>query len=209
METQRQRICHRKLAFGAFVFASLLLSVHAPTHAMELGPEMRIDEPSRGGAGTSLPPGDTMCARTDDVVFSCPLNKGSKIVSICAGDNGEKTRFYYAYGHAGSPELVYPASGQPADDAFTRTHLGFAGHTGGYAYGFSNKGYKYTVYATSGERNTQNGGVIVQNASNGKVVAKMQCQSDKITETVKDYLIDATLTWKSDSGVASNGLPAQ
>lgn len=200
-----------KITCIAFALGTLALSLHTPLHAVELGPEMRMDEPSRGGAAVSPSSRVTMCARTDEVVFSCPLDKSKKIVSICASsDTGSsKERFYYAYGHVGSPELTYPAVDQPSNDAFTRTHLGFAGNTGGYAYGFSNKGYKYTVYSISGERNMQNAGVIVQNASNSKVVAKMQCQAGKITETESDPVIDATLKWKSDSGIESNGLPTR
>lgn len=193
----------------ALVAGMLALSMHVPVHARELGPEVRMDEPSQGGAMASSPASGSMCTKADAVVFSCPLGNGKKTVSMCASGDvaGGKGRFYYAYGHDGAPELVYPANGQPSEGAFTRTHLGFAGNTGGYAYGFSNKGYKYTVYSIAGERNLQSAGVIVQNASGGKVVAKMQCQAGKVTETESDPVIDATLKWKSDSRIESNGLP--
>ncbi|RAO75771.1 hypothetical protein CA260_17180 [Dyella jiangningensis] len=152
-----------------------------------------------------------MCAKADEIVFSCPLDKSKKTVSMCASGNvaGGTGRFYYSYGHEGSPELVYPASGESPDGAFTRTHLGFAGNTGGYAYGFSNQGFKYTIYSISGERSLQSGGVIVQRASDSKIVAKMSCQAGKIAETESDPIIDATLKWKSDSTIESNGLPTR
>ena len=200
-----------KISCSLFALGMLALSFEAPARAAELGTEMRIDEPSRGGAAPLPQSGGTMCAKTDEIVFSCPLDRGKKTASMCASGDiaGGTGRFYYSYGHGGSPELVYPASGESPRSAFTRTHLGFAGNTGGYAYGFSNKGFKYTIYSMSGERNLQNGGVIVQRASDSKVMAKMSCQAGKITETESDPLIDATLKWKSDSAIESNGLPTR
>jgi hypothetical protein len=211
MEIHPQGTHPVKVTYTAFIIWALVTLLHGSALAAELGPEMRIDDPTQGGAATSSSLGTTMCAKPDDVVFSCPLDKSKKIVSMCVanGATSSKGRFYYAYGHDGAPELVYPASGQPSDGAFTRTHLGFAGNTGGYAYGFNNKGFKYTVYSISGESNLQRGGVIVQRASDSKVVAKMSCQAGKITETESDPIIDATLTWKSDGSIESKGLPTR
>jgi hypothetical protein len=147
----------------------------------------------------------TLCASTDKVVFSCPLGNGQKVVSMCASSGAK--RFYYAYGRSAAPELVYPARDQSSDGAFTRTHLGFAGNNGGYAFAFVNGAYRYIVYSTSGSNNQQDGGVIVQRSGNGGVAKKMQCQSSKIVESQDDGVIDATLKWKSDSQIAAHGLP--
>jgi hypothetical protein len=154
-------------------------------------------------------PGVSMCAKATNIVFSCPLAHSQKIVSICASDDVEdgKARFYYAYGRPGAPELTYPNDGPSQDGAFTRTHLVFGSNTGGYAYGFTNNGYKYTVYSISGERDLQSGGVIVQRTGSSKALTKMDCQVGRITETNNDAIIDATLRWKSDGAIEASGLP--
>lgn len=150
----------------------------------------------------------SMCANPDQVVFSCPLANGKKKVSICAaGDVRHGAgRFYYAYGHVGAPDLVYPAQGQNVADPFARTHLLYGGATGGQAYSFVNAQYKYIVYAISGT-GTDSGGVIVQRTADGHVLADMKCQQGKVTQTDDDSLIDATLKWKSDSDIHAHGLP--
>src|SRR5579859_3281981 len=143
-----------KITQVAFALGALALSMlHTSLQAMELGPETRMYDQPKSASMPSAPSGATMCAKADAVVFSCPLSRGKKIVSMCAAGDiaGGHGRFYYAYGQPGSPELSYPADRQQADGAFARTHLGFAGNTGGYAYTFVNNGYKYVVYSISGE----------------------------------------------------------
>ncbi|RDD82801.1 hypothetical protein DVJ77_04595 [Dyella tabacisoli] len=151
-----------------------------------------------------------MCEKADKIVFSCPLDNGKKVVSMCAaGDVGQgQGHFYYAYGRPSAPELVFPGKDQPADGAFTRTHLGFAGNTGGYAYAFLKDGYKYIVYSVSGESNLRDGGVIVQRPGETTAAKKSPCQAAKIIESQDDNVIDATLKWKSDSDIQSHGLPS-
>jgi len=151
----------------------------------------------------------SICAKTERIVFSCPLDNGTNTVSLCAaGDmNQEPGRIYYTYGGPASPELIFPSGGQHADDAFTRTHLGFGGNTGGYAYSFVNDDYKYVIYEISGEGNLGDSGVIVQRVGQRTVTAKMHCQPGKVIETQDDQVIDATLKWKSDPEIEAHGLP--
>ncbi|MEP7184206.1 MAG: hypothetical protein ABI767_00080 [Rhodanobacter sp.] len=151
----------------------------------------------------------SMCGLGDKVVFSCPLAKGTKIASMCAsqGKADAEPTFYYAFGHAGAPELRLPASGGADNAAFSRTHLGFAGNTGGYAYSFANAGYKYIVYSISGDGASYEGGVIVQSSDKSKNPTKLTCRSTAITETSDDSLIDATLRLKKDQQIESSGLP--
>jgi hypothetical protein len=151
----------------------------------------------------------TMCAKGDQAVFSCPLAGGAKTVSICAaGDVAHGAgRFYYAYGRdATKPELTYPANTDQGD--FTRTHLMFGGNTGGYAYAFTNAGFKYVVYSVSGSNNLQDGGLVVLKDGQTKPVKQSSCQAGKVTDSDDDALIDATLKWKSDPVIEKNGLPA-
>ena len=144
----------------------------------------------------------------DEVVFSCPLATGSKIASICASKSAARVEpaFYYVWGRSGSPELRFPASGHADNAAFNRTHLGFAGNMGGYAYSFSNAGYKYIVYSISGAKSLREGGVIVQPADGAQAAMKLSCRRGAITETSDDALIDATLRLKKDAKIEVSGL---
>jgi hypothetical protein len=163
--------------------------------------------PFAANAGVATP-APTMCAKGDQPVFSCPLAGGGKTVSICAaGDVAHGAgRFYYGYGKAGAkPELTYPASGEAA--AFTRTHLMFGGNSGGYAYAFTNAGFKYVVYSVSGANNLQGGGLTVIKDGQAKPLKQSTCQAGKMTDTEDDALIDATLKWKSDPAIEKNGVP--
>lgn len=156
---------------------------------------------------SAIPAAPTMCAKGDQPVFSCPLAGGTKTVSICAtGDVAHGAgRFYYAYGRDSSkPELKYPADAGQAE--FTRTHLSFAGNTGGYAYAFTNAGFKYVVYSVSGSNNLQDGGLVVLKDGQAKPVKQSSCQAGKVTDTDEDALIDATLKWKSDPAIEKNGV---
>jgi len=161
-------------------------------------------------AAAAPPVPATMCARGDAVVFSCPLAGSTKVVSICAaGDVAhDKGRFYYAYGRdATKPELAYPTVG--ATGEFTRSHLGFAGNTGGYAYAFTNAGFKYVVYSVSGANNLQDGGLVVLQDGESRPVKRSSCQPGAVIDTEDDTLIDATLKLKRDPALEKSGLPAR
>ena len=162
--------------------------------------------PALSLASTTSP---SMCEKSDKVVFSCPLAGGTKTVSMCAaGDVAHGAgRFYYAYGRPGKAELTYPAAG--GEGGFTRTHLTFAGNTGGYAYAFTNAGFKYVVYSVSGSNNLQDGGLVVLKDGQAKPVKQSTCQEGKVTDTDEDALIEATLKWKSDPAIERNGITAR
>lgn len=152
----------------------------------------------------------TMCGKSDQVVFSCPLAGSAKTVSMCAAGDVSRGdgRFYYAYGRdASKPEMTFPATGSKGE--FTRTHLTFGGNTGGYAYAFTNAGFKYVVYSVSGSNNLQDGGLVVLKDGQTKPVKQSTCQSGKVTDTDEDALIDATLKWKSDPAIEKNGIPSR
>jgi hypothetical protein len=150
-----------------------------------------------------------MCAKADQVVFSCPLRNTRKVVSVCAtGDISHgRGNFYYAYGHLAAPELVYPAKDQATTDAFTNSHLVYGGAGGGGAYSFVNKGYKYIVYSVSGT-GFDDGGVLVQRVGARRAAKDMKCRPGKITESTDDAVIKAVTQWKPDPDIESHGLPA-
>jgi hypothetical protein len=161
-----------------------------------------------GEASAKAGAASVSCAR-DQVVCSSPMATGSKIASICASQSnaGTDPGFYYVFGRPGAPELRFPASDQAKNAVFNRTHLGFAGNNGGYAYSFVNADYKYIVYSVSGSESSCDGGVIVQPLDKSKSATKLACRSTAITETRDESLIDSTLHLKKDPQIQSSGLP--
>lgn len=146
----------------------------------------------------------SMCERQDKVVFSCSMAKGDKTASICAANNN---RFYYSYGKPGAKaDMVWPSNGA-LPEGLTRTHLGFAGGNGGYAFAFPTNGYKYIVYSIAGARGTQDGGVVVLHQGDAKVVKSTRCKATSITESDDDALLDATLKLPKDPEIQQHGLP--
>lgn len=100
-----------------------------------------------------------------------------------------------------------PAQGTADNAAFTRTHLGFAGNTGGYAYAITHGDYQYIVYSVSGSGAIREGGVIHQPSDSAGAATKLACQSPTTTETADDAVIDATLRLKKDADLQTHGLP--
>lgn len=160
-------------------------------------------------AGATDSPSPSMCSKSEAVVFSCPLGKGKKVVSLCAArlPNQGGTPYYYAYGRPSSPELLYPPKGQVSTGAFAQAHLVYGGASGGTAYSFVNGGYKYIVYSISGT-GFDDGGVLVQRLGQTDAARDMKCQRGKITESNDDKIINATQQWKHDTDLETHGLPS-
>lgn len=150
----------------------------------------------------------TMCTPTDKVIFSCPLEGGKKIVSICAagGVDQKEGYFYYVYGRPFAPELMYPPENKKSASTFTYSHLVYGGATGGAAYSFVNNGYKYIVYSISGT-GIEDGGVLVQRVGASRAARDMKCKQGKITESEDEVLIKAIMKWKPDVDIEAHGLP--
>lgn len=149
----------------------------------------------------------TMCAKGDRPLFSCPLSGSKKTVSICLSGSADQGQghYYYAYGNAGGrPDLTYPADGSEGE--FTRTHLMFGGATGGYAYGFTNGGFKYIVYSISGTQ-LENQGLLVMKEGEKKPVKEATCQPGHVTQPDDRSIADPPLKWKPDPEIDGHGLP--
>lgn len=149
----------------------------------------------------------TLCTQPDQVVFSCPLEKTDKIVSICAAGSAAPHRFYYAFGRANAPELVYPEKYENGTHALNRTYLIFAGGTGGYAFSFHRGGFEYMAYSISG-KGAHDGGVLVRRGQANHAEIQFECKADGITESRNDALIRESLKLKPASDLL-NGLPKQ
>ncbi|KTB67422.1 MULTISPECIES: hypothetical protein [Pseudomonas] len=85
----------------------------------------------------------------------------------------------------------------------------FGGSSGGYAFAFTNAGFKYAVYSVSGANNLQDGGLTVTQDGQTKPLKQSTCQAGKVTETEDDALIDTTLKWKSDPAIEKTAIPGR
>ena len=82
----------------------------------------------------------------------------------------------------------------------------FGGSSGGYAYAFTNAGFKYVVYSVSAANNLQHGGLTVIQDGQAKSLKQSVCQADKVTDTEDDALIETTLKWKGDPAIEKTGI---
>ena len=121
-------------------------------------------------------PRDTLCAKDEQVAFSCHV-KG-KIASLCASADLSPSSgtVQYRYGRKNALELVYPAAPEDPRKVF---RWGVTAYSGGGAdyFRFSNGGFGYTVYSGLG-RGWQKEGVTVE--KDGKRVASLVCADDAL-----------------------------
>ena len=175
--------------------------------AASMLPVACVAQDEAGSAGTTtLYVGRSLCTQPDQIVFSCPLLKSRKIVSVCASGSAAPHRFYYAFGKPHAIEMTYPSASVTTEAGFSRAFLGFPGGTGGYAYSFVNAGMKYIIYFISGA-GFDMGGVIVQKPGELRAISNATCAKAMITEFTGDALLDETLKWKVDDDIHIHGLP--
>lgn len=201
------------------VFLPLLLAVtaacsaDAPAGSGDARVESSAAVAPAGGSRASPPlagsdsPTGTLCAARESVLFSCAVAAG-KHVSLCASQDAGTDRgyVYYAYGSPAKPELVFPAGKHPPTE-FRRTHLMFAGATGGYAYSFENSGYRYIVYSVSGSERLEDQGVLVTRGNPREAISSLPCRSGSVVEDDNVELLDLTLGWPADTDLEQHGLP--
>lgn len=109
-----------------------------------------VTRPSAGGLQ-----GDSLCARTEHVVFSCrvkrkqgsgPAKSPARIVSLCASPDLDKEHGYlqYRFGVPGRLELEFPKSRQGTQSMFSYTHY-FRYQVDLTEISFNVDGYQYSV----------------------------------------------------------------
>lgn len=151
----------------------------------------------------------SLCTKPDQIVFSCPLEKSVKIVSICAASANGKDHFYYSFGKQGSLELVFPPKND-SDKSISIAHLGFAGAGGGIAYSFISGSYKYIVYHISGT-GLENGGLMVTKDNGKSEVINLKCEDshmlDGIMNASSDTLYNRLSHLPRDQELSKNNLP--
>lgn len=92
-----------------------------------------------------LQPG-TLCAKDERVIFSCPIKRPAKIVSLCASKDLTSDTGYlqYRFGLPGNIELEYPKGRTGTQQEFHYTHY-FRARFDLTEIGFNINGYDYEI----------------------------------------------------------------
>ena len=90
---------------------------------------------------------NTLCARDERIIFSCPVKRPAKIVSVCASKDLTSDRGYlqYRFGLPGKIELEYPKDRTGTQQKFQYTHY-FRAQFDMTEIGFTIDGYEYSVF---------------------------------------------------------------
>ncbi|MGJ7467663.1 hypothetical protein [Comamonas thiooxydans] len=119
-----------------------------------------------------------LCSADETPVFACATDK--KRASLCMANGGNQLTYRLAP-LDGAPEMVYPADAMAASTAFKQgTHTAANGQSLPFV-SFDKGNYRYAVY---GNTKTAQGILVAQN---GKRIASLNCQTDRLSEldTVK------------------------
>jgi len=93
------------------------------------------------------PQPNSLCAKDERVIFSCPVKRPAKIVSICASKalTSERGYLQYRFGLPGKIELEYPKDRNGTQQKFKYTHY-FRAQVDLTEIGFTIDGYEYSVF---------------------------------------------------------------
>jgi len=88
----------------------------------------------------------TLCEKGERVIFSCPVKRPAKIVSLCASKDLAVDRGYlqYRFGLPGKIELEYPKERTGTQQKFQYTHY-FRAQFDLTEISFTNDGYEYEI----------------------------------------------------------------
>lgn len=91
--------------------------------------------------------GESHCSNNERVIFSCPIAKSNKVVSLCASPDLSKTKGHLAYrfGAVGNVELEHPST--PAGSAKKFRHAHYSRYqTDRFEVSFSIGQFTYSVF---------------------------------------------------------------
>ena len=107
--------------------------------------------PAQAGSSRHLatPSPNTLCAKDERVIFSCPVKRPAKIVSLCASKDLTSDRGYlqYRFGLPGKIELEYPKDRQGSQQKFQYMHY-FRAQVDETEISFQINGYEYQIFDT-------------------------------------------------------------
>jgi len=90
---------------------------------------------------------NSLCAKDERVIFSCPVKRPAKIVSICASKDLANDRGYlqYRFGLPGKVELEFPKDRHITQQKFQYSHY-FRARFEMTSINFTIDGYEYSVF---------------------------------------------------------------
>ncbi len=103
--------------------------------------------PQRTNKQASALQPNTLCAKDERIIFSCPVKKPAKIVSVCASRDltGDRGYLQYRFGLPGKVELEYPKDRKGTQEKFHYTHY-FRAQFDLTSINFTIDGYEYSVF---------------------------------------------------------------
>ncbi len=156
----------------------------------------------------SSPQSETsVCDRDEQVVFSCKIERDVAYLCASKASGNDAPVIRYLQGPVTQPKLIYSSVNAASGKPLRRSHLGFAGGTGGYAYSFEHEDEKYIVYSISGAEALQRAGVLIAPLSGAQKTDGRPCEQGSLSETEDVALIESTLLLPSDPDIEREGLP--
>src|SRR5882757_875996 len=130
-----------RLPIFLLVLAAIVISV-AVSASHSLSSAAPAASPS-----SVAPQTNSLCAKDERVIFSCPVRRPAKIVSLCASKDLTSDRGYlqYRFGLPGKIELEYPKDRQGTQPKFQYTHY-FRAQFDMTSINFTIDGYEYSVF---------------------------------------------------------------
>jgi hypothetical protein len=121
------------------VLSSSLFLLAATAHNYE---GLTAKAVERGGGGSA-----SLCAKAEKVVFSCRIEKSTKLLSVCSSKDLDQAKGYlqYRFGRTGAIELEFPAERQNTQKQFsysryTRPLVTYL------TLDFNSNGYEYSLH---------------------------------------------------------------
>ncbi|MGJ7542702.1 hypothetical protein [Variovorax sp. LT1R16] len=151
----------------------------------------------------------SLCAASEEVVFSCALEGSTKTVSLCAPihDGLDKGSFRYVFGKSSNIEFLFPTQNSK-DRVFSRSHWLYA-TTFGQAYSFVNNGYKYIILSVEDSVDQRGrSSLIVQRAGEPHAAREMNCKPSTVIKTKDESVIHRINDWPIDTDIEGSGPPS-
>jgi len=121
----------------------------------------------------------SLCTKDEKVVFSCPLRRSAKIVSLCSSQKLTKDAGYlqYRFGVPGKIELEFPDIRDDSLKVFKYSHY-FRAKVDSTEISFSRNGYTYSVFDdyNGEEKPTVSQQGLTVTAENSKKEVKYVCR---------------------------------
>lgn len=98
-------------------------------------------------AGEAAAVSRSLCRAEEQVIFSCPVAKAAKLVSLCGSKNLDNRRGYlqYRFGKPGAVELQFPGERANTQLAFRYAHY-FRAQVDRIEVTFDHNGYRYVIF---------------------------------------------------------------